>query len=135
MIRMISRCRPTRWNHRKESFLGDQVTWSKDARRKQHEDTLCAWLSLDEVASYEEDARLKTEEPEEEDEKECEELSGMSSVSANKLQILWDYFIHAEPQSYEVPLPFPEFHYLFYLRANINASRFRLRLMEQALLY
>lgn len=83
-------------------FSGDQVTWSEDARRKQHEDTLCAWLSLDEVASYEEDARLKTEE--EEDERE--ELPGMSSASANKLQILWDHFIHAEPQSYEVPIFF-----------------------------
>ena len=39
--------------------------------------------------------------PEEEDEKE-HESSGMSTVSINKLQILWDYFIHAEPQSYEV---------------------------------
>ncbi|XP_032666117.1 lysosomal-trafficking regulator isoform X3 [Odontomachus brunneus] len=82
-------------------MLCDQVTWSKDACRKQQEDNLCAWLSLDEVASYEEDARLKTEEPEEEDEKEREELSGMSSASVNKLQILWDHFIHAEPQSYE----------------------------------
>ncbi|XP_011144679.1 lysosomal-trafficking regulator isoform X1 [Harpegnathos saltator] len=82
-------------------MLCDQVTWLKDARRKQHEDTLCAWLSLDEVASYEEDARLKTEEPEEEDEKEREELSGMSSALVNKLQLLWDHFIHAEPQSYE----------------------------------
>ncbi|XP_014468102.1 PREDICTED: lysosomal-trafficking regulator isoform X2 [Dinoponera quadriceps] len=82
-------------------MLCDKVTWPKDARRKQHGDTLCAWLSLDEVASYEEDARLKTEEPDEEDEKECEELSGMSSASVNKLQILWDHFIHAEPQSYE----------------------------------
>lgn len=69
---------------------------------------MCAWLSLDEVASYEEDTRLKTEEPEEEDEKECEELSGMSSASVNKLQILWDHFIHAEPQSYEVLLQFSE---------------------------
>ncbi|KMQ97322.1 lysosomal-trafficking regulator-like protein [Lasius niger] len=85
-------------------FLDDQVTWSKDARQKQHEDTLCAWLSFDEVAIYEEDARLKTEDPEEEDEKEREEQRGpgMSTVSVNKLQILWDNFIHAEPQSYEV---------------------------------
>ncbi|XP_039305256.1 lysosomal-trafficking regulator isoform X2 [Solenopsis invicta] len=83
-------------------MLCDQVTWSKDARQRQHEDNLCAWLSLDEVASYEEDARLKTEEPEEEDEKEHEERSsGMSTVSINKLQVLWDHFIHAEPQSYE----------------------------------
>lgn len=72
--------------------------------QKQHEDTLCAWLSFDEVAIYEEDARLKTEDLEEEDEKEREESrgSGMSAVSVNKLQILWDHFIHAEPQSYEV---------------------------------
>ncbi|CAL1677884.1 unnamed protein product [Lasius platythorax] len=84
-------------------MLYDQVTWSKDARQKQHEDTLCAWLSFDEVAIYEEDARLKTEDPEEEDEKEREEQRGpgMSTVSVNKLQILWDNFIHAEPQSYE----------------------------------
>lgn len=54
------------------------------------------------MASYEEDARLKTEEPEEEDEKDCEEHSGMSSASVNKLQILWDHFIHAETRSYEV---------------------------------
>ncbi|XP_025074143.1 lysosomal-trafficking regulator [Pogonomyrmex barbatus] len=81
-------------------MLCDQITW-KDARQKQHED-LSAWLSLDEVASYEEDARLKTEEPEEEDEKESEDRSsGMSTVSINKLQVLWDHFIHAEPQSYE----------------------------------
>ncbi|XP_011866548.1 PREDICTED: lysosomal-trafficking regulator isoform X3 [Vollenhovia emeryi] len=82
-------------------MLCDQVTWSKDARQRRHEDNLCAWLSLDE-ASYEEDARLKTEEPEEEDEKERDERApGMSTVSINKLQVLWDHFIHAEPQSYE----------------------------------
>ncbi|XP_020281501.1 lysosomal-trafficking regulator isoform X2 [Pseudomyrmex gracilis] len=81
-------------------MLCDQVTCSKDA--EQHEDsTVYAWLSLDEVASFgEEDAQLKTEDPEEEDEKE-ERNSGMSTASVNKLQVLWDYFIHAEPQSYE----------------------------------
>lgn len=63
-----------------------------------------AWLSFDDVASYEEDARLKTEDLDEEDEKEHEECSGMSTASGNKLQILWDHFIHAEPQSYEVYL-------------------------------
>lgn len=78
---------------------GDQVTWLKDARQRQHEDNLYAWLSSDEIVSYEEDARLKTEEPEEEDD---ERSSGMSTVSINKLQVLWDHFIHAEPQSYEV---------------------------------
>lgn len=81
---------------------GDQVTWSKETRQRQQEDTLYAWLSFDEVASYEEDVRLKTEDLDEEDEKEREECSGMSTTSANKLQILWDYFIHAEPHSYEV---------------------------------
>lgn len=82
----------------------DQITLSKDALRKQYEDILCAWLSFDEVTIYEEDAQLKTEDPEEEDEKERDERRspGMSTVSINKLQILWDYFIHAEPQSYEV---------------------------------
>lgn len=82
----------------------DQITSSKDAHQKQYEDILCTWLSFDEVAIYEEDARLKTEDPEEEDEKERDERRGpgMSTVSINKLQILWDYFIHAEPQSYEV---------------------------------
>lgn len=96
--------RVTRSDMRNSYLAGDQVTWSKDAHRKQHEDVQCAWLSSDEVASYEEDARLKTEEPEEEDEKEHEELTGMSSASVNKLQSLWDHFIHAEPHSYEVLL-------------------------------
>jgi len=99
----LSTCWFTQRDVRIPGLSGDQVTWSKDARQKQHEDNLCAWLSLDEVASYEEDARLKTEEPEEEDEKERDERSsGMSTVSINKLQVLWDHFIHAEPQSYEV---------------------------------
>lgn len=93
---------------RNPDLAGDRITWPGDAHRKQHEDVLCAWLSSDEVASYgEEDAQLKTEEqPEEEDEKEREEHSGMSTASVNKLQSLWDHFIHAEPQSYEVPLIF-----------------------------
>lgn len=52
--------------------------------------------------SHEEDTRLRTEDREEDDEKEFEERPVMSSVSINKLQILWDHFIHAEPQSYEV---------------------------------
>ncbi|XP_011343929.2 lysosomal-trafficking regulator isoform X3 [Ooceraea biroi] len=94
-------CRFTQFDMRNLGLSGDQVTWSKDARQRQHEDTLYAWLSFDEVASYEEDARLKTEDLDEEDEKEREECSGMSTASANKLQILWDHFIHAEPQSYE----------------------------------
>lgn len=51
--------------------------------------------------SHEEDTRLRTEDREEDDEKEFEERPVMSSVSINKLQILWDHFIHAEPQSYE----------------------------------
>ncbi|XP_043802415.1 lysosomal-trafficking regulator isoform X5 [Apis laboriosa] len=51
--------------------------------------------------SHEEDMRLRTEDREEDDEKEFEERPVMSSVSINKLQILWDHFIHAEPQSYE----------------------------------
>jgi len=96
-------------NVRNFYLSGDQVTWSKDARARHHEDTLHAWLSLDEVISYEEDARLKSEDPEEEDEKECEERgSGMSTTSVNKLQTLWDHFIHAKPQSYEVCLRFPK---------------------------
>lgn len=82
----------------------DQITWSQDAHQEHYDDTLCAWLSFDEVTIYEEDVRLKTEDPEEEDEKERDEqrAPGMSTVSVNKLQILWDHFIHAEPQSYEV---------------------------------
>lgn len=51
--------------------------------------------------SHEEDTRLRTEDREEDDEKEFEERPVMSSVSINKLQVLWDHFIHAEPQSYE----------------------------------
>lgn len=104
----LNTCWFTQRDVRNPGLSGDQVTWSKDARQRQHEDNLCAWLSLDEVASYEEDARLKTEEPEEEDEKERDERgSGMSTVSINKLQVLWDHFIHAEPQSYEVLAQFP----------------------------
>lgn len=82
----------------------DQITWSQDAHQKRCEDTLCAWLSFDEVTIDEEDVRLNTEDPEEENEKERDEQRGpgMSTVSVNKLQILWDHFIHAEPQSYEV---------------------------------
>jgi len=95
-------CRSTQLDMRDYGLSGDQVTWSKNAHQRQHEDTLYAWLSFDEVASYEEDARLKTEELDEEDEKEREECSGMSTASVNKLQILWHYFIHAEPRSYEV---------------------------------
>lgn len=57
--------------------------------------------------SYEEDTRLRTEDREEDDEKEYEERLGMSLASTNKLQILWDHFIHAEPQSYEVPARHP----------------------------
>jgi len=106
----LNTCWFTQHDVRNPGLSGDQVSWSKNARQRQHEDNLCAWLSLDEVASYEEDARLKTEEPEEEDEKECEERgSGMSTVSINKLQVLWDHFIHAEPQSYEVLAQFPKF--------------------------
>lgn len=63
---------------------------------------MCPWFSFDELMSYEEDNRLKTEDREEDDEKEYEDRLGMSSASTNKLQILWDHFIHAEPQSYEV---------------------------------
>lgn len=103
-------------NVRNLYLSGDQITWSKNARPKRHEDTLHAWLSLDEVISYEEDVRLKTEDPEEEDEKECEELgSGMSTASINKLQTLWDHFIHAKSQSYEVRLRFSKsilFHFI-----------------------
>lgn len=107
-IMHLNTCQVTQRDVRNPGLSGDQVTWSKDARQRQHEDNLCAWLSS-EVASYEEDARLKTEEPEEEDEKEYEERgSGMSAVSINKLQVLWDHFIHAEPQSYEVLARFSE---------------------------
>ncbi|KAL0119810.1 hypothetical protein PUN28_007922 [Cardiocondyla obscurior] len=95
-------CWFTQRDVRNPGLSGDQVTWSKNARKKHHEDNLCVWPSSDEVASYEEDARLKTEEPEEEDEKDREERSsGISTMSINKLQVLWDHFIHAEPQSYE----------------------------------
>ncbi|KOC69033.1 Lysosomal-trafficking regulator [Habropoda laboriosa] len=69
--------------------------------RRIHEDTFYPWFSIDELMSYEEDTRLRTEDREEEDEKEYEERLGMSSASTNKLQILWDHFIHAELQSYE----------------------------------
>lgn len=83
-------------------LAGDRVTRAKDAEEERHEDTVYAWLSLDEAASYEDDAQLKTEDADEEDEKEEERSTGMSTASVNKLQVLWDYFIHAEPQSYEV---------------------------------
>ncbi|CAK9830368.1 Lysosomal-trafficking regulator [Anthophora retusa] len=69
--------------------------------RRIHEDTFYPWFSFDEFMSYEEDTRLRTEDREEDDEKEYEERLGMSSASTNKLQILWDHFIHAELQSYE----------------------------------
>ncbi|XP_076629359.1 lysosomal-trafficking regulator mauve isoform X2 [Colletes latitarsis] len=80
---------------------GDRVTCSSSDPRRLPEDTLYPWFSFDEPPSYEEDTRLKTEDRDEDDEKEYEESLGMSSASANKLQILWDRFIHAEPQSYE----------------------------------
>ncbi|KZC14096.1 Lysosomal-trafficking regulator, partial [Dufourea novaeangliae] len=79
----------------------DRVTCASSDPRRLLEDTLYPWFSFDELLSYEEDTRLKTEDREEDDEKEYEERLGMSSASTNKLQILWDYFIHAEPQSYE----------------------------------
>ncbi|KAF3428953.1 hypothetical protein E2986_00151 [Frieseomelitta varia] len=81
-------------------FVGDRVACSSSDPRKLAEDTFYPWLSFDELLSYEEDVRLRTEDREEDDEKEFEERSVMSST--NKLQILWDHFIHAEPQSYEV---------------------------------
>lgn len=120
-------------NVRNLYLSGDQVSWSKDACPKQHEDTLHAWLSLDEVVSYEEDARLKTENPEEEDE-ECEDRgSGMSTAPVNKLQTLWDHFIHAKPQSYEVSIN-NLFHFIllvffniflnFYHLLSLNVNRF-----------
>ncbi|XP_076673285.1 lysosomal-trafficking regulator mauve isoform X3 [Andrena cerasifolii] len=80
---------------------GDRVTCSKSDPRRPPEDTPCPWFSFDELMSYEEDTRLRTEDREEDDEKEYEERLGMSLASTNKLQILWDHFIHAEPQSYE----------------------------------
>lgn len=114
----------------------DQITWSQDAYQEQYEDILRAWLSFDEGTTYEEDVLLKTEDPEEEDE-ECDEqrIPGMSTVSVNKLQILWDHFIHAEPQSYEVLIfeinVFSIFHcrsFLFYIFIKIvcefNKTRF-----------
>ncbi|XP_076239225.1 lysosomal-trafficking regulator mauve [Calliopsis andreniformis] len=82
-------------------MLCDRVTCNNSGPRKPPEDTLYPWFSFDELLSYEEDTRLKTEDREEDDEKEYEERLGMSSASTNKLQILWDHFIHAEPQSYE----------------------------------
>ncbi|XP_026675054.1 lysosomal-trafficking regulator isoform X2 [Ceratina calcarata] len=68
--------------------------------RRISENTVYPWFS-DELMSHEEDTHLRTEDREEDDEKEYEDRPGMSSVSTNKLQILWDRFIHAEPQSYE----------------------------------
>ncbi|KAK2579125.1 hypothetical protein KPH14_001295 [Odynerus spinipes] len=54
------------------------------------------------VSSFEDDGRLKTVETEgEDDDENLREHLGMSSASVDKLQILWDHFIHAEPQSYE----------------------------------
>ncbi|KAI4474081.1 hypothetical protein M0802_015793 [Mischocyttarus mexicanus] len=55
------------------------------------------------VSSFEDDGRLKTVESEgEDDDEHHHENIGMSSSSSDKLQILWDHFIHAEPLSYEV---------------------------------
>ncbi|XP_043802416.1 lysosomal-trafficking regulator isoform X6 [Apis laboriosa] len=83
-------------------MLCDRVTCSNSGpRRLPEEDTFYPWFSFDELMSHEEDMRLRTEDREEDDEKEFEERPVMSSVSINKLQILWDHFIHAEPQSYE----------------------------------
>nr|XP_031829347.1 lysosomal-trafficking regulator isoform X2 [Nomia melanderi] len=82
-------------------MLCDRITSVAGDPRRLAEDTLCPWFSFDELMSYEEDNRLKTEDREEDDEKEYEDRLGMSSASTNKLQILWDHFIHAEPQSYE----------------------------------
>ncbi|XP_043669052.1 lysosomal-trafficking regulator isoform X1 [Vespula pensylvanica] len=54
------------------------------------------------VSSFEDDGRLKTVESEgEDDDEHHHEPLGMSSGSSDKLQILWDHFIHAEPLSYE----------------------------------
>ncbi|XP_014603828.1 PREDICTED: lysosomal-trafficking regulator isoform X1 [Polistes canadensis] len=54
------------------------------------------------VSSFEDDGRLKTVESEgEDDDEHHHEHLGMSSSSSDKLQILWDHFIHAEPLSYE----------------------------------
>ncbi|KAK9307869.1 hypothetical protein QLX08_001934 [Tetragonisca angustula] len=82
-------------------MLCDRVACSSSDPRKLAEDTFYPWFSFDELLSYEEDVRLRTEDREEDDEKEFEERLVMSSASTNKLQILWDHFIHAEPQSYE----------------------------------
>ncbi|XP_061930479.1 lysosomal-trafficking regulator isoform X1 [Apis cerana] len=83
-------------------MLCDRVTCSNSGpRRLPEEDNFYPWFSFDELMSHEEDTRLRTEDREEDDEKEFEERPVMSSVSINKLQILWDHFIHAEPQSYE----------------------------------
>ncbi|XP_076297603.1 lysosomal-trafficking regulator mauve isoform X3 [Lasioglossum baleicum] len=82
---------------------GDRITCAagRTAPHNLAEDTLCPWFSFDELMSYEEDARLRTEDREEDDDKEYEDRPGMSSASTNRLQIFWDHFIHAEPQSYE----------------------------------
>ncbi|XP_033358417.1 lysosomal-trafficking regulator isoform X2 [Bombus vosnesenskii] len=82
-------------------MLCDRVACPSSDPRRLPEDTFYPWFSFDELLSYEEDTRLRTEDREEDDEKEFEERLVMSSVSTNKLQILWDHFIHAEPQSYE----------------------------------
>ncbi|XP_078037136.1 lysosomal-trafficking regulator mauve isoform X2 [Augochlora pura] len=79
----------------------DRITCATGAPRNLSEATLCPWFTSDELMSYEEDTRLRTEDREEEDDKEYEERLGMSSASTNRLQIFWDHFIHAEPQSYE----------------------------------
>ncbi|XP_048261477.1 lysosomal-trafficking regulator isoform X2 [Bombus terrestris] len=82
-------------------MLCDRVACLSSDPRRLPEDTFYPWFSFDEFLSYEEDTRLRTEDREEDDEKEFEERLVMSSASTNKLQILWDHFIHAEPQSYE----------------------------------
>ncbi|XP_076766095.1 lysosomal-trafficking regulator mauve isoform X3 [Xylocopa sonorina] len=82
-------------------MLCDRVTRCGSDPRRIPEDTFYPWFSFDEFMSYEEDTRLRTEDGDEDDEKEYEDRVGMSSALTNKLQILWDHFIHAEPQSYE----------------------------------
>ncbi|XP_076389629.1 lysosomal-trafficking regulator mauve isoform X1 [Megachile rotundata] len=72
-----------------------------DPRRLPEDAAVYPWFSFDEFPSYEEDTRLRTEDREEDDEKEYEDRLGMSPASTSKLQIFWDHFIRAEPQSYE----------------------------------
>ncbi|OAD55204.1 hypothetical protein WN48_04961, partial [Eufriesea mexicana] len=79
---------------------GDRVTCTSSDPRRLPEDTFYTWFSFDELMSYEEDMRLRTEDREEEDE-EFEDRLGMSSASTNKLQSLWHHFIHAKRQSNE----------------------------------